>query len=180
MRPLNIGLSEEQRNGVIELLNHDLSDNYLLLIKTKKYHWDVVGPQFRSLHELWEEHYQVLTENIDAMAERIRALGGYPVGTAAGFLKHSSISEHDGDLPTAEQMVENLVTDHEQVIRNLRDHVDQSGEKYNDQGTADFLTGLMEQHEEMAWMMRSFIEGTSIEPDGKRSGSQQVPTAVNN
>ena len=95
MRKLNIGLSEEQRAGVIELLNHDLSNAYLLLIKTKKYHWDVVGPQFRSLHQLWEEHYQALTENIDALAERVRALGGYPIGTAEGFLKYASINDRN-------------------------------------------------------------------------------------
>lgn len=69
MRPLNIGLTEEQRAGVIKLLNTDLANSYLLLIKTKKFHWDVVGPQFRSLHELWEEHYQTLTETIDQVAE---------------------------------------------------------------------------------------------------------------
>ena len=68
MRKLNIGLSDEQRAGVIELLNHDLADAYLLLIKTKKYHWDVVGPATRSLHQLWEEHYKALTLNIDAIA----------------------------------------------------------------------------------------------------------------
>lgn len=169
MRPLNIGLSEEQRQGVIDLLNRDLSDMYLLLIKTKKYHWDVVGPQFRSLHQLWEEQYQTLTETIDSTAERIRALGGYPIGTAKGFLENASISEHAGSLPNAYGMVENLVVDHELIIRNLRDHIDQCAEKYHDQGTADFLTGLMEGHEEMAWMLRSFIEGVSIQPDGKLS-----------
>ncbi|MBD1924113.1 DNA starvation/stationary phase protection protein [Microcoleus sp. FACHB-831] len=169
MRPLNIGLSQEQRQGVVDLLNKDLADAYLLLIKTKKYHWDVVGPQFRSLHTLFEEHYTALTENIDKLAERVRQLGGYPVGTAEGFLKYASIKEDPGSLPNAFGMVENLVADHEQVIRNLRDHVDQSGESFHDQGTADFLTGLMEQHEEMAWMLRSFIEGESIQPDGKLS-----------
>jgi starvation-inducible DNA-binding protein len=169
MRPLNIGLSEEQRQGVTDLLNRDLSDAYLLLIKTKKYHWDVVGPQFRSLHTLWEEHYQALTVNIDAIAERVRMLGGYPLGTAEGFLKYASIKEDPGSLPNAEGMVETLVVDHEQIIRNLRDHVDQCSEKYHDQGTADFLTGLMEQHEQMAWMLRSFIEGKSIQPDGRLS-----------
>jgi starvation-inducible DNA-binding protein len=171
MRKLNIGLSEEQRAGVIELLNRDLSDAYLLLIKTKKHHWDVVGPQFRSLHLLWEEHYEALTTNIDAMAERVRTLGGYPVGSAEGFLKYASIKEHSGDIPNANQMVERLVDDHEQVIRNLREHVDQCSEKFNDQGTADFLTGLMEQHEEMAWMLRSFLEGESVEPDGSHDVS---------
>lgn len=169
MRPLNIGLSEEQRQGVIDLLNRDLSDSYLLLIKTKKYHWDVVGPQFRSLHTLWEEHYNALTENIDAIAERVRMLGGYPVGTAEGFLKYASIKEDAGSLPMAYGMVENLVADHELVIRNLRQHIDQCSEQFHDQGTADFLTGLMEQHEQMAWMLRSFIEGESIQPDGRLS-----------
>jgi starvation-inducible DNA-binding protein len=179
MRPLNIGLSDEQRQGVIDLLNRDLSDAYLLLIKTKKYHWDVVGPQFRSLHELWEEHYEALTENIDAIAERVRMLGGYPVGTAKGFLECASISEDAGSLPHASGMVENLVVDHEQIIRNLREHVDQCAENYHDQGTADFLTGLMEQHEEMAWMLRSFIEGDAIQPDGRLSAEgMKVPVEM--
>ena len=176
MRKLNIGLSDEQRAGVIELLNHDLADAYLLLIKTKKYHWDVVGPQFRSLHQLWEEHYQALTLNIDAMAERVRTLGGYPIGTAEGFLKYGSIKEHIGDLPLATEMVSRLVDDHELIIRNLRQHVQQCGEEFNDDGTADFLTGLMEQHEQMAWMLRSFIEGESLAPDGQQPKAQ-TPTA---
>lgn len=166
MRAINIGLTDEQRQGVVELLNRDLSDAYLLLIKTKKYHWDVVGPQFRTLHELWEEQYQALTENIDSMAERIRALGGYPVGTAAGFLEMASLKEHTGDIPIATEMVARLVEDHEQVIRNLREHIDQCSENFHDEGTADFLTGLMEQHEEMAWMLRSFIEGEALKSDG--------------
>lgn len=178
MPQLNIGLSEEQRHGVIELLNSDLADMYLLLIKTKKYHWDVVGPQFRTLHTLWEEHYTALTENIDMTAERIRALGGYPLGTAAGFIQYSTIKEHPNDLPCANEMVARLVQDHEQVIRNLREHIDACGEKYGDEGTADFLTGLMEQHEEIAWMLRSFIEGESLDANGNRPGTTTKP-AVN-
>jgi starvation-inducible DNA-binding protein len=169
MPKLNIGLSKEQRQGVIELLNVDLADMYLLLIKTKKYHWDVVGPQFRTLHELWEEQYEALTLSIDKTAERVRALGGYPLGTADGFLKHSTIKEQPGTLPNASDMVSSLVEDHEQIIRNLREHIDRCSEEFHDEGTADFLTGLMEAHEEMAWMLRSFIEGEAIEPSGKKA-----------
>ncbi|MFB2979231.1 Dps family protein [Microseira sp. BLCC-F43] len=180
MRPLNIGLSQEQRQGVIDLLNADLSDAYLLLIKTKKYHWDVVGPQFRSLHQLWEEQYTALTESIDAIAERVRTLGGYPVGTAEGFLKYASIKEDPGSLPTANGMVENLVADHEQIIRNMRQHIDQCGEEFHDQGTADFLTELMQQHEEMAWMLRSFIEGEQLKPDGQIMVDVRVPVEAGN
>jgi starvation-inducible DNA-binding protein len=168
MRKINIGLTEEQRRGVINLLNRDLADAYLLLIKTKKYHWDVVGPQFRSLHELWEEQYEALTESVDSYAERIRMLGGYPAGTASDFLKLTSIEEHPGDIPTTTQMVERLANDHEQVIRNLRDHIDQCSDSFHDEGTADFLTGLMEDHEEMAWMLRSFIEGEAVSSAGDR------------
>lgn len=174
MRPINIGLTDEQRQGVIDLLNQDLADQYLLVIKTKKYHWDVIGPQFRSLHELWQEQYEAITLNIDATAERARTLGGYPIGTAEGFLKVATIKEHTGDLPNATEMVSRLANDHEQLIRNLREHVEACGEKYGDEGTADFLTGLMEQHEEMAWMLRSFIEGETLSPSGQREGDAKV------
>ncbi|MBE9158361.1 DNA starvation/stationary phase protection protein [Nodosilinea sp. LEGE 06152] len=165
---INIGLSDQQRQGVVDILNKVLADAYLLLIKTKKYHWDVIGPQFRSLHELWEEQYEALTANIDAIAERVRMLNGYPLGTAEGFLKNASLKEHAGDLPRASEMVQRLVVDHEQIIRNLREFVDQTSEEFHDEGTSDFLTGLMEEHEGMAWMLRSFIEGESLEPSGQR------------
>ena len=174
MRSINIGLTEEQRKGVCELLNNDLADAYLLLVKTKKYHWDVVGPQFRSLHTLWEEHYQALTMNIDSIAERVRALGGFPAGTMEEFLKLTSLKENPETLPLATLMVSSLVDDHEQVIRNLRGHIDACGDKFHDEGTADFLTGLMEGHEEMAWMLRSFIEGESLQADGAKPGKTAV------
>ncbi len=178
MQAVNIGLSQEQRQGVVNLLNQDLADAYLLIIKTKKYHWDVVGPAFRTLHTLFEEQYTALALNIDAIAERVRSLGGYPVGTAKGFLENASLKEHAGDLPNANEMVSRLVTDHEQVIRNLRGHVDKCGEEFHDEGTADFLTGLMEQHEEMAWMLRSFLEGTELTPSGQRESGLKTPATV--
>ncbi|WP_404789484.1 Dps family protein [Altericista sp. CCNU0014] len=177
MRSINIGLTDQQREGVIALLNKDLSNLYLVLVKTKKYHWDVVGPQFRTLHQLWEEQYETLTETIDACAERVRTLGGYPVGTMEGFLKMASIKEHSGDIPSATEMVARLVQDHEQIIRDLRDHVEQCSESFHDEGTADFLTGLMEQHEAMAWMLRSFVEGEAVRADG-HSPSLNEKTAV--
>jgi starvation-inducible DNA-binding protein len=181
MRPVNIGLTEEQRQGVCELLNRDLANSYLLLIKTKKYHWDVVGPQFRSLHQLWEEHYQALTETIDSLAERVRALGFYPIGTAKEFVELGSIEEHSGDIPAATEMVARLQTDHESIIRSLREHIDQCSEEFHDEGTADFLTGLMEGHEEMAWMLRSFIEGEAIAPNGSQPQREsKTPVSANN
>jgi len=181
MRQINIGLSEEQRKGVIELLNRDLSNTYLLQLKTKKYHWDVIGPQFRTLHEIFEEQYTLLSESIDSIAERIRQLGGYPVATAQEFIDLASVKENPARIPNATQMVGNLLEDHELIIRSLREHVDQSSEEFGDEGTADFLTGLMEQHEEMAWMLRSFIEGESLSPDGKLpEGQDRIAVGAGN
>ena len=174
---MNIGLTDRQRTGVIDLLNHDVADAYLLLVKTKKYHWDVVGPQFMTLHKLWEEQYAALSDSIDLVAERIRSLGGYPVGTMAGCLQLASLKEHPGDVPMATEMVAQLMMDHEQIVRNLRGHIDACSDTYQDQGTADFLTGLMEEHEKMAWMLRSFIEGESVAPNGDRTSVNQ-PVAV--
>jgi starvation-inducible DNA-binding protein len=167
MRKVNIGLTEEQRQGSCELLNRNLSDSYLLQIKTKKYHWDVTGPEFRSIHQLLQEQYEMLDENIDSTAERVRALGGFPVGTAEGFLQYGSIKEHSGEIPDAYQMISNLADDHEQVIRNLREYIDRAAEEFHDQGTSDFFTDLIKTHEEMAWMLRSFIEGRAIQPDNQ-------------
>lgn len=177
MSSINIGLTDRQRAGVVNLLNHDLADAYLLLVKTKKYHWDVVGPQFMTLHKLWEEQYAALSDNIDLVAERIRSLGGYPVGTMEGCLQLASIKEHPGDVPMATGMVARLVIDHEQVVRNLRQHIDACANMFEDQGTADFITGLMEVHEKMAWMLRSFIEGESVASDGELTSVNQS-TAV--
>jgi starvation-inducible DNA-binding protein len=174
MRKINIGLTEEQRQGVVNNLNKDLADASLLLIKTKKYHWDVVGPQFRTLHEMLDEQYQTLSETVDSIAERARTLGGFPVGTAEEFIKLASIKERPGVIPTATEMVARLVDDHEQVIRNLREQIDKCSEEFHDEGTADFLTGIMEGHEEMAWMLRSFIEGENLVPDGAKPQPQEV------
>lgn len=166
MQKINIGLTNKQRQGVVDLLNQGLADTYLLLVKTKKYHWDVVGPQFMILHKLWKAHYEALTINVDIIAERIRTLGGYPIGTMEGFLKICSLKEDAGTIPTSTGMVSQLLADHEQIIRNLREHIDHCSNDFKDDGTADFLTGLMVQHEEVAWTLRSFIEGEAVESDG--------------
>jgi starvation-inducible DNA-binding protein len=174
MKHLNIGLDEQQRSASIERLNVTLSDLYLLLIKTKKFHWDVVGPQFMTLHKLWDEQYQKIEIEIDAVAERVRTLGGYPVGTAAGFLRHAKVKEHPGQVANATESVIALVDDHELVVRTMREAIE-TCEAAKDRGTADFFTGMMQAHEEMAWMLRSFLEGEQVRSDGRRPAQRTVP-----
>lgn len=173
MKSVNIGLTEQQRSISIERLNVTLSDLYLLLIKTKKFHWDVVGPQFMTLHKLWDKQYQTIEAEIDQVAERVRALGGYPVGTAAGFLRHAKVKEHPGEVSSATESVTALVNDHELVVRTVRDAIE-ACEGAKDRGTADFFTGLMQAHEEIAWMLRSFLEGDQLRSDGRRPPQRVV------
>jgi starvation-inducible DNA-binding protein len=119
-----------------------------------------------TLHQLWKDHYEALTINVDAIAERVRTLGGYPVGTMEGFLEICSLKEHAATVPTATGMVAQLLADHEHIVRNLREHIEQCSDDFQDDGTADFLTALMVQHEEIAWTLRSFIEGEAVKSDG--------------
>jgi starvation-inducible DNA-binding protein len=157
-----IGLSEEVRDRVTGILNRMLADEHALYVKTRNYHWNVTGPQFHSLHEMLEDFYQKLAPLADGLAERVRQMGGRAIGTMAEFSQQTRVSEQPGEAPEARQMIENLLADHEQIIRDLRQDIDVCADELNDQGTADFLTGLMEQHEKMAWMHRAFLEGRSV------------------
>lgn len=158
---INIGLTDEQREGVVLILNSLLADEYLLYMKTRNYHWNVVGPQFNDLHKFFEEQYSELNDIVDDVAERARALGGNALGTLGEFLKHTRLTEHQGECPEARAMLANLLADHVGTIRQLRKDLETCADTYHDMGTNDFLTGLMERHEKMAWMLRSFLEGQS-------------------
>lgn len=158
MKP-NIGLSDKQRQGVVEILNTLLSDEYVLYTKTRNYHWNVVGPQFHELHRFFEAQYTELNDIVDEVAERARALGGWALGTLAEFSQRTRLKEQPGLYPTAHQMLASLLADHEAIIRSLRTDLETCAQKYHDAGTNDFLTGLMERHEKMAWMLRAFLDG---------------------
>lgn len=157
MKP-NIGLSDKGRESVVQILNTLLADEYLLYTKTRNYHWNVVGPQFNDLHKFFESQYGDLNGIVDEVAERARSIGGSASATLAEFMSQTRLKEQSGNLEASE-MISNLLGDHEAVIRFLRDDLTTCAEKHNDMGTSDFLTGLMEQHEKMAWMLRAFLHG---------------------
>jgi starvation-inducible DNA-binding protein len=153
----NIGIRDGDRDGVIAILNTLLADEFVLYTKTRNYHWNVTGLQFNDLHKFFETQYEALDEVIDAVAERTRALGGRAFGTLEEFRKHARLTEEPGAVPGARQMLSGLLADHEALTRALRADVDAATERFKDVGTADFLTGLLEQHEKAAWMLRSFL-----------------------
>lgn len=156
---VHIGLASENREQLIPRLNQLLADEHLLYTKTRNYHWNVTGIHFAQLHELFEEQYNSLQLIADEVAERCRMLGGTAVGTLAEFLELTRLSEVPGTVPSAPDMLANLLDDHEQMVTNLRDDIDACMEEYNDEGTADLLIGTMRAHEKMAWMLRAMVNG---------------------
>jgi starvation-inducible DNA-binding protein len=154
----NIGISENNRKSVIQILSSLLADEYVLYTKTRNYHWNVVGPQFNDLHKFFQGQYEAIDGTIDEVAERIRTLGGKSPATLAEFVKTARLNEKPGEYPAASAMIAGLLEDHETVIRNLRVDVEKTINECQDAGTGDFLTGLMEEHEKMAWMLRSFLQ----------------------
>jgi starvation-inducible DNA-binding protein len=157
----NLGLTDDQRLGVCEILNGRLADEYVLYTKTRKYHWNVTGIEFAQLHAFFEEQYDILEAAIDEIAERIRQLGFMAAGTLDEFKTLSKIKEDPGHNPDAVGMIRDLLRDHEAVIQQLRQDVDTTADKYHDTGTSDFLTAQMETHEKMAWMLRAHLEGNT-------------------
>ena len=155
----NIGIADDRRDGVLRILTALLADEYVLYTKTRNYHWNVVGPQFNDLHKFFEEQYTQLNQVVDEVAERARTLGGRAFGTLAEFAQNARLKEEPGAIPDARAMLANLVHDHEAIIQTLRADIETVGARHHDMGTNDFLTGLMEQHEKMVWMLRSFLEG---------------------
>ena len=156
-KKIKIGLDDGSVEKITGMLNSTLADEYLLLTKTKNYHWNVVDPRFNDLHKFFDEQYGQISEIVDEVAERVRSIGGKTIATMTEFLQITRLKENPSEYPNANTMLENLLNDHETIIRQLRKDLE-TCEQLGDAGTTDFLTGIMEEHEKMAWMLRSFLE----------------------
>ena len=152
---IDIGISKKDRKTVADGLSKLLADTYTLYLKTHNFHWNVEGPMFNTLHLMFETQYNELALAVDAIAERIRALGHPAPGSYAAYAKLSSIKEETG-VPKAEEMIRQLVDGQEAVARTAR-AVFPAVEKAGDEPTADLLTQRMQIHEKTAWMLRSLL-----------------------
>ncbi|HVZ58106.1 MAG TPA: DNA starvation/stationary phase protection protein [Chitinophagaceae bacterium] len=152
----HIGLTEAQSQAVAVILNQLLADEQVLYAKTRNYHWNYEGGNFMEMHKFYEGQYEALADMIDDLAERIRQLGHFAQGRLKDYVKAARLTE---PAYTTEQdkQVQNLLDDHETLIRQLRQDIDVVDNEHKDAGTTDFLTGLMQQHEKMAWMLRAYL-----------------------
>ena len=150
---LDLGMDDDARKAIAAGLSRLLADTYTLYLKTHNFHWNVTGPQFNSLHTMFETQYTELALAVDLIAERIRALGEPAPGSYSAFAKLSSISEAT-DVPAATEMVRILAEDQLAVVRTAR-AVFPLADAAHDEPTADLLTQRMQVHEKTAWMLRA-------------------------
>ena len=160
MKP-TLGIPDKGTEEITTFLNTLLADEYVLYTKTRNAHWNVSGSSFYELHQFFGIQYKVLDSMIDDLAERVRTLGHFALGTLKDFISITRMSEENHNFSNSTEIIQTLVADHETIIRIIRNEIISTSDKYNDHGTTDFVTGLMEQHEKMAWMLRAFLS----EPD---------------
>lgn len=149
-----IGISEEDRSKIAQELCILLADEFVLYTKTRHAHWNVEGSDFYEKHKFFESQYEELDEMIDDVAERIRALGHYAPASLKTFLELTHFTEMSREKNDGTGFVKVLLADHESIIIRMREKINLVTNDYKDAGTGDFITGLMETHEKMAWMLR--------------------------
>jgi len=153
---LNTGISEENSKKVADALNQVLADEFVLYTKTLNFHWNIEGRDFHALHLFLEEQYNQLQIIIDSVAERVRKVGHFSTGSMQEFLNAASLKEHQGAASISEEMIAELASDHDSMIRKTRTLIDDF-EEYDDAGSSDFITAIMKEHEKMAWMLRASV-----------------------
>lgn len=153
---IDIGISDKNRAAIAAELSKMLADSYTLYLMTHNFHWNVTGPLFNTLHQMFMDQYTEQWQALDDIAERIRALGHYAPGTYREYGKLTSIEE-PSDIPEALEMVRMLVKGNEAVAQTARAAFEKA-DAANDQPTADLLTQRLDVHEKNAWMLRSLLQ----------------------
>lgn len=153
----SIGIKNENLAKVAEILVKTLADEFVLYTKTRKAHWNVEGADFYNKHLFFEAQYGQLDEIIDNLAERIRTLGHYAPATLREYLSLTHLSESHLESNDSLTYIKELLSDHESILIHLRENIENFAVEFKDAGTSDYITGLMQTHEKMAWMLRSHL-----------------------
>lgn len=155
---IQIGIADAHRQSVVDELVKILADENVLYVKTKNAHWNVEGQDFYDKHQFFESQFTQLDAIIDSVAERIRSLGHYAPATLKSYLSLTHLTKVKSENNDSQGFIKELLQDHQSIIINICEHVKSFGEEFHDLGTADFVTGLIQKHEKMAWFLRSHLK----------------------
>jgi len=154
----SIGITAAHLAEGARILNCFLADEFLLYVKTRNAHWNVEGADFYEKHKFFESQYEALDEIMDDVAERIRSLGHYAAATMKSYLELTHLTEQSREKNDSAGFIKELLADHESIIIRLRENINHFANELNDAGTSDFITGLVETHEKMAWMLSAHLK----------------------
>ena len=155
--PSRIGLPSDVRDKVIKLLNQHLADCIDLYSQTKQAHWNVKGPAFYSLHELFDKLAERVEDQIDMLAERATALGGVARGTARMAAEVSRLPEYPADATAGRQHLEALAGCFAKLAATTRAAID-TASGFGDAGTADLFTEISRELDKALWFLESHIQ----------------------
>lgn len=153
----NIGITQKHLEEISQILSHILADEFVLYTKTRNAHWNIEGPNFHSLHTLFESQYNEIAEIVDTVAERIRILGNYAPGTLKQFLSLTQLKEQTKKNNDNTNFIKDLLVDHEAITAHIRIQIKHLEEQLKDAGTVDLLAGLIAFHEKVSWILRSHL-----------------------
>ena len=168
-------IPNQNKEVVSTFLNLLLADEYLLYTKTRAAHWNVDGSNYFELHVFLENQFSRLDYMIDDIAEHIRSLGHFASGTLKDFLNVSDMNLDRHDFKNSKEIFEMLRNDHDAMIDMIQHEIVPISKKMKDKNTATFITGLMEQHKKMAWMLRFFMSNPEFnEEEQFQSANNQL------
>ncbi|MEC7030732.1 MAG: Dps family protein [Pseudomonadota bacterium] len=144
------------RQASTEALKHILADSYVLLVKIQNVHWNIEGHGFIAIHKLLDEQYEDVSEAIDVIAERIRALGEDAPASFKEFLALSRLEESD-IIKGVDAGVKILADAHENLSTLLLEHIAVL-DNDNDAGTIDLFTDRIRAHDQAAWLLRANLQ----------------------
>jgi starvation-inducible DNA-binding protein len=159
MKP-TIEISDSHLKEVATLLNKILANEYLIYTKTRAAHWNIEGPNFIGLHLFFQTQYEELDGTINDIAERVRSLGHFTLSSLKDFLAVTDLLENHEVFGSQARVISALLDGHETIIRTIRNEIATISDKNRDLGTADFVTGIVEKHEKMVWMLRAHLSGS--------------------
>ncbi len=158
MKKINIGITDQNREAIADVLAKILADEFVLYSKTLNAHWNIEGPDFHSVHLYLETLYKQQQQIVDTVAEKIRAIGHYVPAQLEKYLELTHLTESSPEKNDSQTYFAELLVDHESIIIFLRENIKPIADKLKGEGISDYITGLMELHEKTAWMLRSHLK----------------------
>ena len=158
MHPTKNDLSLEIRTKAVTLLNERLADAIDFTLQGKQAHWNVKGPHFIALHELFDKVVETAEEWVDDIAERVVALGGVADGTVAAVSKKTSLAAYPTEAVDGHEHVDALSSALAKFGKGVRAAIDES-DKLGDKDTSDLFTGISRDSDKYLWFLEAHLQG---------------------